>query len=297
MRFVLTFIFAVVLAGIVVPNASALRFADSPCVEPNGRQIRICPNGVVGTPYAIKLTGEGGCGPGLPYQYRLLNGALPPGLSLGKDGLLSGIPTHTGSWSFWIELSDEDPPSASWCRPAKSEREFTIQVGVPPAEVGLPYALGLQAFGDAPHTWAIVSGQAPLGLALDPARGVITGTPEVAGSFPLTFSVVDSKGRTARMEFTINISPRLALATTTLPVARVGRTFGVRVRTTGGVGSVTLRVISGRFPVGVRLLTNGGRIRGKPRKAGVYRITIEGRDALGVSVRRTFVLTVRSAGR
>ncbi|HSF60802.1 MAG TPA: Ig domain-containing protein, partial [Gaiellaceae bacterium] len=93
------------------------------------------------------------------------------------------------------------------------------------------------------------------------------------------------------------VSPRLALATTTLPVVRVGRTFGVSVRTTGGVGPVTLRVISGRFPVGVRLLTNSGRIRGKPRKAGVYRITIEGRDALGVSVRRTFGLTVRSAGR
>lgn len=293
MRFALAFVAAVVLAAIAVPNASALRFADAPCVEPSGGQIRVCPAGVVGAPYAVTLTGEGGCGPGLPYQYRVLNGSLPPGLSLARDGLLSGIPTHTGTWSFWIEISDEDPPSASWCRPAKSEREFTIQVGVPPAEVGLPYALGVQALGDAPQTWAIASGQLPPGLALDPASGAITGMPELSGSFAVTVSVVDSKGRTGLMAFTIAVSSRLALATTTLPVARAGRTYSARVRTTGGVGPVTLRVVSGRFPVGIRLWANIGRIRGKARKAGVYRITIEARDALGAVVRRTLVVTVR----
>jgi hypothetical protein len=301
MRFALALVVATLLAGIVAPNASALRFSDTPCVEPRGRQIRVCPAGIVGTPYAIKLTGEGGCGPdpnvpgsGLPYQYRLLNGTLPPGLVLTKDGVLSGVPTHAGSWSFWIELSDQDPPSAAWCRPTKSEREFTLQVGAAPGEVGAPYALALGAPGDAPQTWSIISGRAPPGLALDPA-GAITGTPEVAGSFPLAVSVVDSKGRVERMEFAINISPRLVLMTRTLPVARAGRTFGARVRTTGGVGRVTFRVVSGRFPVGVRLLTKSGRIHGQPRTAGVYRIMIEGRDALGVSVRRAFVLIVRRA--
>jgi hypothetical protein len=293
MRFPLAFVFVIVLAGIAAPNASALRFADAPCVEPSGGQIRICPAGVVGTPYAIKLTGEGGCGPGLPYQYRLLNGLLPPGLSLGADGVLSGIPTHAGSWSFWVELSDEDPPSASWCRPTKSEREFAIQVGAPAAEEGRPYALVLGASGDAPHAWAISAGQLPLGLALDSASGAITGTPEAAGSFPLTVSVVDSKGGTGTFAFTINVSPRLALATTALPIARVARPYGARVRTTGGVGPVTLRVVSGRFPVGIRLLVNTGRIRGTARKVGMYRITIEAKDALGVSARLTFVLAVR----
>jgi len=293
MRFPLAFVFVIVLAGIAVPNASALRFADAPCVEPSGGQIRICPAGVVGTPYAIKLAGEGGCGPGLPYQYRLLNGSLPPGLSLGEDGLLSGIPTQAGGWSFWVEISDEDPPSASWCRPTKSEREFTIQVGAPPAEVGRPYALALGASGDAPHAWAIFSGQLPLGLALDSASGAITGTPGVAGSFPLTFSVVDSKGETGSFAFTITVSPGLALATTALPIARVARLYGTRVRTTGGVGPVTLRVVSGRFPVGIRLLADTGRIRGTARKAGMYRITIQAKDALGATVRLTFVLVVR----
>ena len=69
-----------------------------------------------------------------------MGGALPPGLSLASDGLVSGVPTKAGSWSFWLELSDQDPPSASWCRPAKSQREFTIEIapanGRPGVQVG-----------------------------------------------------------------------------------------------------------------------------------------------------------------
>src|SRR5436309_2393999 len=67
-------------------------------------------------------------------------GGLPPGLTLASDGFVSGVPTRGGNFSFWLELSDQDPPSASWCRPAKSQRLFTIDVGprgsVPSVQVG-----------------------------------------------------------------------------------------------------------------------------------------------------------------
>ena len=113
----------VVLAAlVVVPAALALRFSD---------ESRLVPSGAVGTPYAHQFVGVGGCGPALPHQFRILNGALPPGLSLSSDGAVSGVPEVQGSWSFWVELSDQDPPSADWCRPAKSEEEFTIAIGPP----------------------------------------------------------------------------------------------------------------------------------------------------------------------
>jgi Putative Ig domain len=107
------------LALVVVPSALALRFTD------DSYQV---PSGVVGSYYSHQFSGDGGCGPALPYQFRTLSGGLPPGLTLASDGLVSGVPTRAGSWSFWLELSDQDPPSASWCRPAKSQREFTIAV-------------------------------------------------------------------------------------------------------------------------------------------------------------------------
>src|SRR4029450_3046806 len=126
------------LGLVLVPTASALRFTDDSYLVPDG---------TVGEYYAHQFTGEGGGG--LPYQFRVLSGALPPGLSLTGDGLLVGIPTLAGSWSFWLELSDEDPPSEPWCIPKKSQRRFTVDVvaalvittGAPaPATLGTPYS-------------------------------------------------------------------------------------------------------------------------------------------------------------
>lgn len=119
-RFALTVVVAALFAVVVVPNAAALRFTDAS---------RLPPDGAVGSRYFHQFEGVGGCGPALPYQFRILNGGLPPGLSLASNGLVSGTPTQQGSTSFWIELSDQDPPSADWCRSAKSEEEFTINIG------------------------------------------------------------------------------------------------------------------------------------------------------------------------
>jgi hypothetical protein len=120
-----------VLALVVVPSALAIRFTD------DSFQV---PKAAVGSYYTHQFRGEGGCGPALPYQFRVLSGALPPGLTFAPDGFVSGVPTRGGSFSFWLELSDQDPPSASWCRPAQSQRLFTIDVGprgsVPSVQVG-----------------------------------------------------------------------------------------------------------------------------------------------------------------
>jgi hypothetical protein len=107
-------------ALVIVPSAAAIRFTDESYKVPDG---------AVGSRYYHQFQGDGGCGPALPYEFRILNGSLPPGLALASNGLVSGVPTQGGNWSFWVELSDQDPPSADWCIPRKSEREFTINVG------------------------------------------------------------------------------------------------------------------------------------------------------------------------
>jgi len=111
---------AALVAVVVVPSALALRFTDAS---------RLVPDGAVGSRYFHQFEGVGGCGPALPYQFRILNSSLPPGLSLSSSGLISGTPTQQGSTSFWVELSDQDPPTAAWCRSAKSEEQFTLNIG------------------------------------------------------------------------------------------------------------------------------------------------------------------------
>lgn len=282
-----------VLAAVAVSvasSASAVGFTDQPCPESGPGGIRICPAGVVGQGYSVNLAGDGGCGPALPYQYRLLNGELPPGVSLSSDGVLSGVPNTAGNWDFWVELSDQNPPTASWCVPHQSQREFLIRIGAPAATVGTMYSFAL---GPGGQGWSLVAGVLPAGLVLDPASGVIAGTPVVAGSYPLTFSAPNSSGKSAVLSFTLTVYPAFSFATARLLPVHVGQPLRVRVRTTGAVGSVKLKVVSGHFPIGVRLHGTGGLLQGKPRQGGTYRFVILAQDGLGRTTTRAFALSVR----
>jgi hypothetical protein len=284
---------------VVIPSDSlAIRFADTPCVE-SGTS-RVCPAGVAGRPYVVRISGEGGCGPdpnipgsGLPYQYRVLNGSLPPGLALDKDGLLHGTPATAGRWSFWVELSDEDPPSAAWCMPVKSEREFVVTIGAPPATIGTAYAVQVSAEGVGALAWSIASGMLPQGLALSPVAGVISGTPAINGTFPLRLEATDSRGVTATVELTIIVYPRLTFATTRLVPARVGRSYRATIRTRGSIRPVALAVVTGRLPIGMRLNTKTGVLSGKPHKSGTYKVTIGAQDGLRRTTKHAYVLVVR----
>jgi hypothetical protein len=118
----LIFLTVAAAALVFVSAAWALRFTD---------ESYFVPVGTVGSPYSFTFTGAGGCGPALPYQYSVIGGSLPPGLTLASSGTVSGTPTKAGGWSFWVNLSDQDPPSASWCVPAAAQREFTITINGP----------------------------------------------------------------------------------------------------------------------------------------------------------------------
>jgi erythromycin esterase len=73
------------------------------------------PAGTVGVPYAQTLMGGGGtCSGGWcttfawpPYgNWTVTAGALPPGLSLGSDGVLSGTPTKDGWFAFTVQTTE-----------------------------------------------------------------------------------------------------------------------------------------------------------------------------------------------
>jgi hypothetical protein len=300
MRFVLAFLVVTTVAMVAASDSLAIRFADKPCVEAGAA--RMCPVGVAGNTYSVQLNGEGGCGPdplvpgsGLPYQYRVLNGSLPAGLVLDKDGLLHGTPAEAGTWSFWVELSDEDPPSAAWCRPAKSEREFIVSIAAPPATVGLNYAVQVSAEGVDAVTWSVASGTLPPGLGLSATTGAITGTPATTGTFPFKLLVTDTRGVTATVDLTITVYPTLSLAPTHLAPARVGRSYRASVRASGSVQPVMFSVRSGRLPIGLRFNRKTGVLSGRARKPGNYTLTIVAQDGLRRTAKQTYVLTVRPA--
>jgi large repetitive protein len=312
LRLALVAVVVALAAGIGATVAHALAFDDAvPC--PTSGSDFICPQGSVGAGYSIQLIGRGGCGPdgpnlGLPYQYRVLSGSLPPGLSLATNGTISGTPTQSGSYAAYIELSDEDPPSQSWCLPKKAERQFffTINSGLQivtndlpqNASVGAPYSATLQAqmvTGLNPPngvpatgaTWSVVSGVGtglPPGLSL--GNGVISGTPTTEGTY--TFRIQASlNGASPFQTYTLNVRKPLVataakpLATSPAPtVWEVGLPFSAKLTPSGGNGTYTVTLGSGALPTGLTLGPDGT-ISGTPSAAGVFHATVKLADSEG----------------
>jgi large repetitive protein len=270
------------LAAVFVPSAGAVRFTD---------RSFLIPLGFTGEFFAHTFEGEGGCGPALPYEFRILSGALPPGLALNSDGAVAGIPEQAGSWSFWLELGDQDPPAEDWCNPTTSERLFTItiapglriqQKSLDPILAGRPYSAQLSATGYGPQTWSIWAGKPPAGIALS-SNGVLSGTPTAVGSF--TFIVQVSIGdRSDAQAFTLVVVEALTVGAVHVPASEVGTRFRMELTATGGKGRLTWTTADGTtLPPGLALEATTGVIEGTPIVPGSYPAKVSVSDQLGFS--------------
>jgi len=298
-------------AGIFVASAAALAFTDDSC--DNTKPCRP-PHGVVGSPYSHILNAMPNSGNGPPYSFEVISGSLPPGLSLASNGPITGTPTQSGTWTFWVELSDKPTPPEYWCKsPTRlscAQRDFTITIdpglvittnSIPQtASVGTPYSTTLQAqlvtnlsplTGSAPGAleWTVVPGFGtglPPGLSL--ANGVISGTPTTEGSYTFriqaavdpTITHFQTYSLTVRQPLTV--TPSKPLATPPAPTLwEVGLPFDAKLAPSGGNGTYTFALAEGTtLPAGLALAADGT-ISGTPSTAGVSRATIRVTDGEG----------------
>ena len=287
MRFVRLTLLVAIAALAVVPAALALRFTDDSYFMPEG---------VVGQAYSKQFNGAGGCGPALPYQYRLIGGKLPAGLSLSSSGAITGVPSQAGTFSFWVDLSDQNPPSADWCRPSEAQREFTIEVtgGGPPLAIvqtslspkatvqGKPYSFQLTAQGGGTQTWSIQSGSLPTGVTLT-SSGLLAGTPTASGDFSFTIKVADGS-RSATQSYTLTVAPELAIGAPQVPAAEVSRPFSLTLAATGGKPQYTWALAGGsKLADGLSLDAGTGLVSGVPTVTGTFAFQLAVSDTLGFS--------------
>lgn len=106
------------------------------------------PDGNVRAPYTIALAASGGTGLA---NWTLASGALPGGLTLASNGVVSGSPSTVGNYSFTVQAAD-----AGWTGNVAS-RSFTLCVHA--REVVL-YAGDATAIAG---TWSLVSDSAAAG--------------------------------------------------------------------------------------------------------------------------------------
>jgi hypothetical protein len=177
------------------------------------------PAGVQGAAYSfdfkpsLSITGDAAYS-GSGVTWSVASGSLPAGLSLSTDGVISGTPTaeNTGT-PFTVQAS---------YKTKSGQQSYQVVVGaivVTMRAVTLPGATNNEAYsfdfkpyvqvtGDATYAgtsavkWAFV-GAAPLGLALDPNTGILSGKPTGSSSGTAFTVQATYKTKTGQYAYTL----------------------------------------------------------------------------------------------
>ncbi|GIG24928.1 putative Ig domain-containing protein [Cellulomonas denverensis] len=166
-------------------------------------------------------------------------GALPDGLTLSTDGLLSGTPTTAGSYQFRVLAAD--PSAHAVCGSSAPALDVDLVVhepvtlgGEPPAgEVGTAYAHTFTVGGTPAPELTIAEGTLPPGLELQ-ADGTLTGVPTTAGEYRVGVVAANGVGASVRVDVVIRIDPAGAAGTGTGPGAGADEGVGADAGTGAG---------------------------------------------------------------
>jgi len=258
----------------------------------------VLPQATSGSNYSTGLVATGGTA---PLTFAVVSGSLPSGLTLSAGGLLSGVPAAvTQPTNFQFQVTAIDNVGSSDTK--------TFQVTVVPQALtiststlasgtaGAAYSITFGASGgEPPYTWS-VNGVLPTGLHLDPAAGVLSGTPTEGGSFPLAVSVTDKQGNEAAKGFTLAITSNLKISSPAqLTHGSAGATYSLTLETTGSSGSVTWSITQGALADGTSLGTASGTISGVPTLVGTFNARVRAQDATGAAASEAVSLVIDAA--
>lgn len=245
-------------------------------------------------PYSQTISATGGTP---PYTFDVISGVLPPGLTLASNGVLSGTPTTSGTYNFFIRLTDGAgmTAQASYSVVVSGSGPRLIVSSLPTGIVNTTYSGALLAQGGtAPYTFSLLSGTLPAGLTLNQS-GAITGTPTATGVFPISVRLTDSTGQTAQADVLINInSSAFNISTTTAPDGAVNAPYSLSLATAGGSSTVVFTLLSGSLPPGLALNVNGT-IAGTPTAAGTYQFVVRAIDSLNAIAQAPLTIKIQSS--
>jgi lysophospholipase L1-like esterase len=267
------------------------------------------PAGAVGALYAAPVDVTGGTGAD---TFAVTAGSLPAGLALDPaSGIINGTPAATGTSSFTVTATDSATPTADTTTASLSltiDAATPVSIAtssLPDAQQGVAYSQILAASGGAqPYTWSLASGSLPAGLALNPATGVISGTPTGSGASTFTVKATDSLTPTAQtttesLTLTVDPAAQLGIATTEVPEATQDDFYSAPIDAGGGTAPYTWSISAGSLPDGLSLDPNAGTISGTPTAGGTFSFSVEATDSstpTPQTATQALSITVASAG-
>ena len=253
------------------------------------------------------------------YNWSIVGGSLPPGVSLLSSGTLSGAPTVAGTYTFSVRAVDANNSAISADRTV-TYRVSPIQPVSPPVEifnvialtagqVNAPYSFTFKVAGGTPPYSITQSPFIPLPPGLTFNGLTLSGIPQAVGSFTIQPIISDSAGHVVNGS-THNLtvtpagvaSPLVRQGATTFPDASVGVPFiqpmvetGFTIR--GGTAPFTWTLGAGStLPPGLTLLNGGNGLSnllgGVPTAAGSYAFSLIVSDAGGQSLTIPFTQRV-----
>jgi len=237
-------------------------------------------------------------------SWTLAGGALPAGLTLASNGVISGTPTQSGTFNFTVQANGNgtsDTRGLSIFVLAPLELQ-SLTGATPPTTgwtakttVNAPLTTGVKAVGGkAPYTFSS-TGALPPGITLDAATGAITGTATSAGKFSSTITVTDTTGAKTSVPWSFNILPLIDFAKGKgLPAGKVNRRYSAKFPVTGKDARTAEFAIAGKIPPGLELDETTGRLTGTLLKAGSYRVRVFAFSANGAPISKLFVIKVRA---
>ena len=183
------------------------------------------PNAIVGAAYAATLTAAAGIAPYNNWQ--IVNGALPPGLTLNAStGTIGGTPTSASGGPFTFSVTVRDSAGGT-----SLPQSLTINIGVPgpltvaPAALSFAYRLGEPA--PAPQSISVFSGSvsSAFSVSVRSDQNFLVATP-ASGQTPapitLTVNIAGLSAGTLAGQVTITGGGSTATVTVTLTVVNPG---------------------------------------------------------------------------
>jgi len=218
---------------------------------------------IAGTPYAYTVTANNGA---VGFNAT----GLPAGLAL-TNGVIAGTPTIVGVYN--IQLSATNASGAGYGNLALTVKlPLPVLISAPTADglTNTPFAYTIQAANVATIFGATTL---PDGLALNPATGVIAGTPTTSGVYAVSIGATNTTGSaSAPLTIVIYNGAATAPVVTSAPNATgtLGMTFNYQIAATNNSTSF----FATGLPAGLSFDPASGRIFGTPSLAGTFPVNL-----------------------